>query len=51
VGGVLDEAASGTLRSELLVDAKPKRAPAKPRAQRKPRARPKVAEGDGEAAA
>ena len=27
--------ASGTLRSELLVAAKPKRAPAKPRAPRK----------------
>ena len=31
----LDQARSGTLRSELLVAAKPKRAPAKPRAPRK----------------
>jgi transcription termination factor Rho len=33
--GTIDTSASGTLRSELLVAAKPKRAPAKPRAPRK----------------
>ena len=51
LGGALDEAASGTLRSELLVEAKPKRAPAKPRAPRKPRAKAKVDQTDDDAAA
>jgi transcription termination factor Rho len=52
VAGGLDETASGTLRAELLVEAKPKRAPAKPRAPRKPRASAKkVDQPDEEAAA
>jgi transcription termination factor Rho len=43
-GGALDAASSGTLRSELLAAAKPKRAAAKPRATRarSPRAKPKA---------
>jgi transcription termination factor Rho len=55
IDAALDETASGTLRSELLVEVKPKRAAAKPRAARAPR-KPRASatvdqQGDGEAAA
>ncbi|HEX2703723.1 MAG TPA: Rho termination factor N-terminal domain-containing protein [Solirubrobacteraceae bacterium] len=50
-GKGLDEASSGTLHDELLVEAKPKRAPAKPRAPRKPRASAKLDQADKDSAA